>query len=103
MSGAIPPLPNKPSWRGAQLKHRDNFTFTFIVCFFILTYFFVWGGVQPLFPVTVNVPASTHHSAMQLWSEPHVPVCFTNSHVTKVFQLSTHVAAPFPKTSFLLR
>jgi hypothetical protein len=25
MSGAIPPLPNMPSWRGAQLKHRDNF------------------------------------------------------------------------------
>jgi hypothetical protein len=21
--------PNTPSWRGAQLKHRDNFTFTF--------------------------------------------------------------------------
>jgi hypothetical protein len=29
MSRAIPPLPNTPSWRGAQLKHRDNFTFTF--------------------------------------------------------------------------
>jgi hypothetical protein len=29
MSGAIPPLPNTPSWLGAQLKHRDNFTFTF--------------------------------------------------------------------------
>jgi hypothetical protein len=30
MSGAIPPLPNAPSWRGAQLKHRDvTFTFTF--------------------------------------------------------------------------
>jgi hypothetical protein len=28
MSGAITPLPNTPSWRGAQLKHRDNFTFT---------------------------------------------------------------------------
>jgi hypothetical protein len=27
MSGAIPPLPNTPSWHGAQLKHRDNFTF----------------------------------------------------------------------------
>jgi hypothetical protein len=27
MCGAIPPLPNTPSWRGAQLKHRD-FTFT---------------------------------------------------------------------------
>jgi len=30
MSGAIPPLPNTPSWGGAQLKkHRDTFTFTF--------------------------------------------------------------------------
>jgi hypothetical protein len=28
MSGAIPPLPNTPSWRGTQLKHRDKFTFT---------------------------------------------------------------------------
>jgi hypothetical protein len=29
MLGAIPPLPNTPSWRGAQLKqkHRDNLTF----------------------------------------------------------------------------
>jgi len=23
MREAIPPLPNTPSWRGAQLKHRD--------------------------------------------------------------------------------
>jgi hypothetical protein len=32
MRGAISPLPNTPSWRGAQLakKHRDNFTFTFL-------------------------------------------------------------------------
>jgi hypothetical protein len=29
MRGAIPPLPNTPSWRGALLKHRDKFTFTF--------------------------------------------------------------------------
>jgi len=28
MSGAIPPSPNTPSRRGAQLRHRDNFTFT---------------------------------------------------------------------------
>jgi hypothetical protein len=27
MSAAIPPLPNTPSWHGAELKHRDNFTF----------------------------------------------------------------------------
>jgi hypothetical protein len=26
MRGAIPPLPNTSSWRGAWLKHRDNFT-----------------------------------------------------------------------------
>jgi hypothetical protein len=25
MRGAIPPLSNTPSWRGAHLKHRDNF------------------------------------------------------------------------------
>jgi hypothetical protein len=23
--------PNTPSWRGAQLKHRDNFTFTLTI------------------------------------------------------------------------
>jgi hypothetical protein len=29
MSGAIPPLPNMPSWHGAKLKkHRNNFYFT---------------------------------------------------------------------------
>jgi hypothetical protein len=26
-----PHFPNTPSWRGAQLKYRDNFTFTFQV------------------------------------------------------------------------
>jgi hypothetical protein len=42
--GAISPLPNTPSWRGAQLKHRDNFTLPYLylittvkVC--ILSYF----------------------------------------------------------------
>jgi hypothetical protein len=28
MSEAIPPIPNTPSWLSAQLKHRENFTFT---------------------------------------------------------------------------
>jgi hypothetical protein len=27
--GDIPPLPNTPSWRGAQFKDRDNFIFSF--------------------------------------------------------------------------
>jgi hypothetical protein len=26
-------FPNKPSWRGTQLNHRDNFTFTFNVLY----------------------------------------------------------------------
>jgi hypothetical protein len=32
MRRAIPPFPNTPSWRGAHLKHRDKFTFTFKNC-----------------------------------------------------------------------
>jgi hypothetical protein len=31
MSGAKLPLPNTPPRRGAQLKHRDNFTFYFLI------------------------------------------------------------------------
>jgi hypothetical protein len=40
MRGAIPPLPNTPSWRNAQLrrKHRDKFTFIFYVRTYIHTY-----------------------------------------------------------------
>jgi hypothetical protein len=29
MSGATPPLPNTPLWRGSRLRHRDYFTFIF--------------------------------------------------------------------------
>jgi hypothetical protein len=32
MNGAIPPLPNTPQWCGAQLNHRDNFTFYLLLC-----------------------------------------------------------------------
>jgi hypothetical protein len=31
MCGTVPPLRNTPSCRDAQLKHRDNFTFTSVV------------------------------------------------------------------------
>jgi hypothetical protein len=33
MSGAVPAPPNTPPWRGAQLRHRDNFTFTLPLLF----------------------------------------------------------------------
>jgi hypothetical protein len=29
--GDVSPFPKTPSWRGAQLKPRDNFTFTFSI------------------------------------------------------------------------
>jgi hypothetical protein len=57
MSEAILHFPNTPSWRGAQLKHRDNFTFTFIetvvlimpvtlaVSFITNLCFFFWGNL----------------------------------------------------------
>jgi hypothetical protein len=37
MHGAIPLLPNMPSWHDAQLRkrHRDNFTFTFTLTYLI--------------------------------------------------------------------
>jgi hypothetical protein len=35
--------PNTPSWRGAQLKHRDNFTFTFYLIDAWNVYNFCWG------------------------------------------------------------
>jgi len=40
MYGAIPPVPNTHSWRGAQLKHRDNFTFTYLhfMCLYVCSY-----------------------------------------------------------------
>jgi hypothetical protein len=31
MSGSIPPLPNTRSWRGAQFKHKEKFTFTLLL------------------------------------------------------------------------
>jgi hypothetical protein len=44
MSGAVPPFPNTPTWRGAQLKHRDNFTFyLYLTCENML----VSGGIIP--------------------------------------------------------
>jgi hypothetical protein len=37
MRGAISPFPNTPSWRGAQLKHRDKFTF------YLYTPLWIWN------------------------------------------------------------
>jgi len=39
MRGTIPPHLYAPSWRGAQLKHRDIFSFTFNFTFTGVAYF----------------------------------------------------------------
>jgi hypothetical protein len=46
MSGATSPLSYTPSWRGAQLKHRDAFTFTLL---FLLLYSRLPGIVTQIF------------------------------------------------------
>jgi len=44
MSRVIPHSPNTPLWRGAQLKHRENFTFTlFIFTHFV---FYTWISIS---------------------------------------------------------
>jgi len=35
MRGAIPPLSTTPSWRGAQLQHRDNLTVVQLMAHFM--------------------------------------------------------------------
>jgi hypothetical protein len=44
MSGAIPPLPQYASWRGAYLKHRDNFTFSQLPPYIIHTHLSFTNG-----------------------------------------------------------
>jgi hypothetical protein len=46
MSGVIPPLPNTPPWRGAELKHRDNFTF-YLFMSILAVGRTPWTGDQP--------------------------------------------------------
>jgi hypothetical protein len=55
MRGAIPALPNTPSWRGAQLKHRDKFTFYVI---FIIQYLMRLGTMVHHFIVPTNYTGS---------------------------------------------
>jgi hypothetical protein len=43
VSGTIPSLPNTPSWRGAQLKHGDSFTFYLLLMYNI---FFIYKKIK---------------------------------------------------------
>jgi hypothetical protein len=65
MRGDIPPFPNTPSWCRAQLKHRDNFTFTFTACLNHGRCSYFWynshGGLSSwMLPVGVSFPWISH-------------------------------------------
>jgi hypothetical protein len=46
--GAIPPLPHMPSWHGTLLiRHRDNFTFTFMINLHHLQYLTLGSRFKP--------------------------------------------------------
>jgi hypothetical protein len=51
--------PNTPSWRGAQLKHRDTFTFT-ITYFTVLQYASISGGRTELSALLIQKPTTEH-------------------------------------------
>jgi len=46
MRGAIHPLLNTPSWRGAQLKHSDDYTYTLIYTLGLETSVFLQSVIQ---------------------------------------------------------
>jgi hypothetical protein len=60
MRGAIPPLSITPSRRGAQLRYRNNFTFT-LICIFTFT----------LHIRRPSPPSTTRGRAMPWWQGPH--------------------------------
>jgi hypothetical protein len=67
MRGAIPPLPNMSSWRGAPLKHRDNFNFTFYLS---LTSHRHFGRSGSLFENSISISTSRHVCYRSGPSEP---------------------------------
>jgi hypothetical protein len=54
MHGAIPPLPSRPSWRDAHLKHREYFTFTNVLKEKSTLFVIVYESCQVIFkPITI--------------------------------------------------
>jgi hypothetical protein len=66
MSGAIPHSPYMPSWRGAQLKHRDNFNLTL-------------SGIETL-------TSSLEVSLYTAWASWSVPVIHIFTHIRNLLR-----------------
>jgi hypothetical protein len=86
--GAISPLPNTSSWRGAQLKHRDNFTFTCSSCniLFLLgssfSYRALLQGRQSVFTSQCNELLTVGNLLTFSWVSSVAPIEFFKSNFT---------------------
>jgi hypothetical protein len=70
MSGAIPPLPNTPPWRGAKLKHRDTFTFTFhiLICNFLKIKMIIVFELSQIYSYFIKILISVCCDCIISWS-----------------------------------
>jgi hypothetical protein len=80
MRGTIPPLPNTPSWPGAQKKYRDNFTFTLT----LEAFYNFWGNFYVKDYKIVSTPhegfpgtlteENIQNSCMKSWSKKYLVI-----------------------------
>jgi hypothetical protein len=76
MSEATPPLPNTPSWRGAQLKHRDNFTFNFnFISLKIISFISFLILIRGRHGRVVNTPAVTREVSSSILDPENLNFC----------------------------
>jgi hypothetical protein len=84
MRGVIPPLPHKPSWRGDQLKHRDNFIFWIFLCVCYSERFLLKLEVpyRPLYPWAAQFSERVCKICYFIKTRPHLPrVVLTLQHM----------------------
>jgi hypothetical protein len=67
---------NTPSWRGAQLKHRDNFTFVGLTGILKLLYFcFIYSCILYKFINPHFTECSMHSESIEYTCSPKPPLC----------------------------
>jgi hypothetical protein len=69
MRGGIPPLPNTPAWRGAQVKHWDIFTFTFKCKIYITR---ILSLMFPVFDHYLKLNTSSSSSSSSSYASPFI-------------------------------
>jgi hypothetical protein len=80
MSGATSPLPNTPSWRGVQLKHGDNFTFTF--------YLLIWCQSNVMWVSIINIKLAQFIKYLMSYVKQQVLTMWTRLKGSAVYVIS---------------